>query len=570
MKRILEIVSPYTNRLVLAGLSSFVVAALNGSLAWFVGPAFDNIFVEGIKNNLWLYSVGLFVLFLIRGVFEYSQNYLMKSVGAKIARDQRNSLYSHMLSLPLSHYGSDSSGRMLSRVVNDAGILQQLMAKSVRDLFVSSGTVVFLIAVALIRRWDLALIALVVMPVAFYAVGRFGKRLRSISERAQMKVAFLTESISEGLSGVKVVKSFSKEKKESERFVNSNQDYYRELMRATRISETTTLIMDVAAGVGTGTLFYYGGHLVSSGAITSGDYLSLIVAVLMAYTPARRLVLVYNSFQQALAAIGRIDEIRAEPLEEEGTDEPGPLSESIVFDSVSFMYPNKNDYALRDINMTIKRGSVIALVGKSGAGKTTLVDLIAGFYRPTSGSILIDGLDIRRMTLRSLRGQIGIVSQEVMLFNDTVSANIAYGRPGASKDEVLEASKAAFAHEFIEALPDGYQTPIGERGVLLSGGQRQRISIARAVLKNPPILMLDEATSSLDTESEMLVQKALENLMESRTTIIIAHRLSTVRRADRIVVLEEGSIVEEGTHEELLGSADGIYKHLHSLQLIKD
>lgn len=569
MKRIFEIIRPHTNRLVLAGFSSLIVSAMNGSLAWFSGPAFDSVIGGGMKEDLWLYSSGVFVLFLVMGVFKYSQNYLMKSVGAKIVRDQRNTLFRHMLSLPLSHYGQDSSGKMLSRVVNDSGLLQELLAKNVRDLFVSSGTIVFLAAVAIARRWDLALIAFVIMPMAFYMVSRLSRKLRSISLRAQKQIAFLTESISEGLSGIKVVKSFSREGRESESFINRNQDYYRELMRAARISEGSILIMDIAAGLGIGAIFYYGGTLIVNGVITAGDFLSFVVAVLMTYTPARRLVLVYNNFQTVLAVIERMDAIRAEPLEQQGTLAPGALSDSIDFSGVSFVYPSKDNYALRDINISIKRGSVVALVGKSGAGKTTFVDLLAGFYRPTSGAVLIDGVDTREMTLKALRGQTGIVSQEVILFNDTVSANIAYGKPDATEAEVVEASKAAFAHEFITALPDGYQTTIGERGIKLSGGERQRISIARAVLKNPPILILDEATSSLDTQSEMLVQKALENLMENRTTIIVAHRLSTVRNADRIVVLDEGKVVEEGTHGELLETG-GHYKRFYSLQMIQD
>jgi subfamily B ATP-binding cassette protein MsbA len=579
MKRLFELVIPHWRRIVLAGIFSVLVSLLNGSFAWIVKPVVDDIFVESNKSYLALISAAVAMAFLMRGVFAFFQNYLMNSVGAKIVRDIRNKLYNHMVYLPLSRHESDTTGSMMSRLINDASLLQQLLAFRIRDLFVSSCTIVVLTGVAMYRRFDLTLIALAVTPFAFYVVGKLGQKLKRVTLRAQKKIAWMTESLSEGLTGIKVIKSFSMEDNETERFKGRTHDYYREYMRSIRISELTLLVMEVMAGVGVAFIIIYGGNLVADRSMTSGDFFSFLAAILLIYTPAKRLAQVNNGLQQARAYVDRIDMILESPREAEGRNELKGFARDIVFKDVSFKYDGREDYALSDINLKMNKGEVVALVGRSGSGKTTLADLIARFYKPQSGAVLIDGVDIRELTAASLRSRIGVVSQEVFLFNDTVKANIAYSNSEDIVDEdVSRAASAAYAHEFISQLPEGYDTPIGEGGALLSGGQKQRISIARAIFMNPPILILDEATSSLDAQSERMVQKALDRLLDDapeegqsseKTVIVIAHRLSTIRRADRIIVLDKGRIMEAGRHEELL-AAGGPYSSLYKEQGPRD
>lgn len=565
MKKIFAVVLPHWRRIAIAAVCSFIVSGANGSIAWLVRPAVDGIFIAGDRTYLFMLAMSVLVIFILRGAFTYLQNYFMRSSGVRIARDIRNKLYGHLLYLPMSYYSRSSTGAMMSRVLNDAAVIQELLAYTVRDFFVQTGTIVALVTVALYMRWDLTLIALVVLPAAFFFASRLGKRLKNVSKRAQEKISVITEALSEGLSGVKVIKSFSMEDAESGKFAASNQDYYRELMRSTRIFEASSLIMEFTGGIGIAFVLFYGSSLVLGKTISAGQFFSFIAAILMIYTPAKRLTQVNNALHQASATIDRINDVLAEPREQDGDVEAGDV-QTVALEDVSFRYEGKDEDALSGVTLRVAHGEVIALVGRSGAGKTTLVDLIAGFYKPASGAIYLNGTDLSRVTKKSLRSKIGIVGQDVILFNDTVRANIAYGRPDASLEDVMTASKAAYAHDFIMKLPLGYDTPIGQRGVRLSGGERQRLSIARAIFKNPPILILDEATSALDTESEMIVQKALDALMASpRTVFVIAHRLSTIRRATRVVVLEKGTIVESGTHDELM-ALGGAYRGLYSLQ----
>ncbi len=565
MKKVFKVIRPYRRRIAVAGLCSLVVSGTNGSIAWLVKPAVDRVLIAGDRQWMALVALSIFVVFVFRGVFSYIQNYLMKSVGAKLARDMRNGLYSHMLHLPMSHFAKDPTGAMLSMTINDIALLQDLLAYKVRDFLLETGTVVALIGVAFYMRWDLTLIALTVLPLAFYFTGRLGKRLKKVARRAQEKISGITESISEGLSGVKVIKSFTAEEVEARRFGEKSHDHYRELMRSTRIYEATTLIMDFTAGFGIAFVLWYGSSLVIGHTITAGEFFAFLTAVLMIYTPAKRLTNVNNALQQAKASLERIDGLLGKEREPDGTREIKDIDE-IVFEGVSFRYEGKEEDALSGLSLAVKKGEVLAIAGRSGSGKTTLVDLIAGFYSPAKGSILINGIDIRDISKRSLRSLIGIVSQEVVLFNDTVRANIAFGRPDAAEAEIIGAAKATYAHDFITDLPEGYDTPIGEGGIRLSGGQRQRLSIARAILRNPPLLILDEATSALDTQSELLVRKALDNLMrDDRTTLIISHRPSTIKRATRIMVLDRARLIESGSHKELM-DAGGLYSRLYNLQ----
>lgn len=570
--RILEIVKPHWRRLTLAGLCSAMLSALNGALAWMVKPMVDEVFVGKDPIFLIYVSIAIVLLFFFRGAFNYLQNYLMSSIGTKIVRDVRNMLFAHMIRLPMTHYGTNSSAAMLSRVINDAGMLQRFLVQRVKDLFVSVGTIVVLTCVAFYRRWDLTLIALVVLPFSFYLVGRIGKKLKIVSARAQKQIARLTEILSEGLIALRVIKAFSMEKTEIDRFESKSHTYYREQMRGTRLEEATSFIMEFVAGIGIGLIVLYGGRLITEHIMTTGDFFSFIAAILMIYTPAKRLAEASNAFRRAEAYITRIDDVLGRQQELEGTIDMPPIQRDIEFDNVTFRYESRDTNALDGVSLKVDKGEVIALVGRSGSGKTTLVDLIAKFYIPQHGKIKIDGVDINDLTLKSLRSQIGIVSQNVMLFNDTISANIAYGRSSAREEDIISAAKDAYAHEFIVGLPNGYDTLIGEGGVMLSGGQRQRISIARAVLNDPPILILDEATSALDTQSELMVQKALDRLIldgtatsRRKTIFIIAHRLSTIKMANRIVVLDRSRVIEIGTHAELMAKA-GMYKRLYDLQ----
>jgi subfamily B ATP-binding cassette protein MsbA len=564
-KKIFNLVKPYWPRVALSGIISIIISGLNASIAWLVKPAMDDVLIKKNITLLVLLAGTILVIFVLKGIFTFFEEYLMRSAAQKMVMHLRNRLYAHILDLPLEYLGKNSSGKLISNVINDISVLQNVVSLTLKDLFIESATVLALIGVALWRRWDLTLIAIFVLPAAFYGVGKLSRRMRRISKRAQEKIASITEFLSESFAGIKMIKTFCKENDEIERFRKKNKDFYRENMRATRVSEFAALVMEVVGGIGIAFVMWYGGWLVIRNTITVGDFFSFLTAIFLIYTPAKRLAGVNIGIQQAGPPYDRVENLLLAPKERDGTDVLKPIIREIEFRNVSFIYPSSRNKALNNINFKVKKGEIIAVVGKSGGGKTTLVNLLPRFYIPTEGEIYIDGVDISNVTFKSLRSQFGIVSQEIILFSDTVMANIEYGKPDASESEIIMASKAAYAHDFIMELPQGYDTMIGERGMRLSGGQRQMLSIARAILKNPPVLILDEATSSLDTSSEMMVQKAIENLMGTRTTFVIAHRLSTIKRADRILVLDKGRILDSGTHKELY-SRGGIYKNLYDLQ----
>jgi subfamily B ATP-binding cassette protein MsbA len=564
-KTLLHLVKPYWKRVALAGLISLIISGINASIAWLVKPALDDVLVKKDLALIILLPLGIFLIFTFKGMFTFFHEYLMRSASQKMVMKLRNRLYSHIIHLPVSCFGRHSSGSLMSRVVNDTNALESVVSLTIKDLLIESTTLLALAGVAIWRRWDLALIAFVILPFAFYGAGKLGKRLKQISKRTQIKISMITEILQESFTGIRVIKAFSTEPREENRFDHNSKDFYRENMRSVRVAEFVSLIMEVVAGIGIAFVIWYGGNLIVTDAMTIGDFFSFLTAIFLLYTPAKRLAKVNNGIQKARAPLQRIFALLEIETEKDGVKIKEGFDSSINYKGVSFAYPTSKGKALNDINLSIRKGELIAIVGKSGGGKTTLINMLPRFYMPDDGHIEIDGIDISEITLTSLRALLGIVSQDVILFNETVLHNIKYGKFDATREEVIEAAKAAYADEFIRVFPDEYDTFIGERGLRLSGGQRQRLSIARAILRNPPVLILDEATSSLDTASEMMIQSALEKLMESRTTIVIAHRLSTVRKADRIVVMDKGRIKETGTHEELLDK-EGLYNELYQLQ----
>jgi subfamily B ATP-binding cassette protein MsbA len=561
-----QLSKPYIWILIAALLCGLVLSGINGAIAWATKPVLDSIFVKKSAGFLILLPFGIIILFLMRGVFSYLTNYLMISIGAKIVKLLRQGIYDKLLTLPISFYNKTSSGSVVSKVLNDVGMLNQIVAYTVKDFFVEGGTVIVLAIVAILRRWDLALLSFILIPLIVYSIGKFGKRMKKTSMNTRKLISKVTAILHESLQGIKIIKAFTMEKEMAHRQEKALAEHYRNVMRETRINEFSSLLAEVFGGIGVAIILFYGGHLVISEKISAGDFFSFIVAILMIYTPLKRLSKTHNNFQQIRTVIERIKEIVLVEPERHGRIEK-KIEGQIVFDNVSFQYPSAEGYVLKSVNLEIRRGELIALVGYSGAGKSTLADLVAGFWYPAEGAILIDGVNIKDLSLKSLRKGLGVVTQDIILFDDTIRANILFGRPTATDTEVIEAAKAAYAHEFIMELPEGYEAKIGERGVKLSGGQKQRIAIARAILRNSAILVLDEATSSLDVESEQKVQKALERLMAGRTTIVIAHRLSTVKNATRIVVMHKGRIIQQGSHEDLLLQS-GLYQELYNMQFV--
>lgn len=561
----MRLVKPYWKRVALAGIISLFISGINASMAWLVKPALDDVLVKKDIDLIIFLPIGILLILVLRGVFTFCHEYLMRSASQKMVMDLRNRTYGHIMRLPVSYFSKNSSGSMMSKVVNDTNAVEAVVSLAVKDLLIESATIIGLAGVAFYRKWDLALIAFLVLPGAFYGATRLGKRLKLISKRTQEKISIITEILQESFTGIKIIKAFSMEPREEERFRKNNKDYYRENMRTVRVSEFVALLMEVVAGLGIAFVIWYGGKLIVDDVMTIGDFFSFLTAIFLLYTPAKRLAKVNNGIQRARAPLERIFDVLSKEREVEGNIEKETFEDEILYKNISFRYPSARQRALDNVSLKIKKGEMVAIVGKSGGGKTTLINMLPRFYNPDEGAIFIDGIDISDLTFKSLRSMLGIVSQEIVLFNDTILENIKYGKPGGSREEVIEAAKAAYADDFIKEFPEGYDTMIGERGLRLSGGQRQRLSIARAVLRNPPVLVLDEATSSLDTASEMIIQNALEKLMEHRTTIVIAHRLSTVRKADRILVMGKGRIIETGTHDELLEQS-GVYRKLYDLQ----
>jgi len=566
--RLFRYLKPYRIRLGAAFLCAGLVAAFSGAYAWLVKPVLDEIFINKNESLLLMLPLALFVVSVLKSVFNYGQNYLMNYVGSQVITDVRQELFGKLIRLPVPYHDVNTSGRLVSRVVNDVTMMANAVAGVLKDIFQQGLTFLAMMGVIFYQNWRLGGLSVIVIPLAVFTMVRMGKRLRALAASGQERMGDMASTLQETLSGIRMVKAYGREESEAARFQQSNRSFLSTTMKAIQVSSLGSSHMEVIGVVGVAAIIWYGGFLVINGSMTPGEFFSFLTAMFMAYAPIRKLSGSNNQIQQALAASERVFavlDLKTEQDAEKGRLELSRIAQSVTFDDVTFHYESQSVPALNDINLTIRAGEMVALVGSSGSGKTTLVNLIPRFYEPTAGRILIDGVDIQSYTLRSLRSQIGMVSQDVVLFDDSIRNNIAFGREDTIDEDIIQAARLAYAHDFVERLPQGYQTVVGEKGVKLSGGERQRLAIARAILRDPPLLILDEATSALDTESERVVQLALANLMRNRTTVVIAHRLSTIQRADRIMVLARGSIVEVGTHNELLRRG-GQYQRLHAMQ----
>ena len=543
-----------------------------GQRGWFidhVDRAYNAVhhWWSGNPGEKWkrVLSVLLFV-FVVRAFTAFFSEYAFQKVGLSTVRDLRNELYERIIQQSHRFFSERSTGEMVSRVVSDADAIQAAVSTRMGDLFEESITLIALIVYVFISNTELAMISLIVAPVIIFPVVHFGKRLRGTTHRSQERMADIATLLEETIRGVRIVKAFTMEPFEIGRFRQATQRHLKSTLKAQKIQALTSPVLEMLAGLMMMLLFLYAHRRIAAGTMTVGQFLSFLAALAAMYAPIKKLNKVNLSVNTALSAAERV--FRMLDVDNEVKEKPGAIELTAVgrgirYENVSFAY--NNDPVLRNVELPIAPGEIVAVVGSSGAGKSTLVNLLPRFYDVSGGRVTVDGKDVRDVTLKSLRGLMGFVTQEVILFNDTVRNNIAYGRGDVDEMRVIAAAKAANAHEFIMATPNGYDTQIGEAGVLLSGGQRQRIAIARALFKDPPILVLDEATSALDTESERLVQQALNNLMRGRTTLVIAHRLSTIRSAHKIVVLDKGAIAEAGRHEDLL-EARGIYRKLHDMQ----
>lgn len=565
--RILKFIRPYLGRLIAAGFCTVMTAAANLYVPWIVRDVIDKVFQNKDSDLLNLISLGIVVIFFARGIFYYGQSYLMNYVGESIVIDVRGIVYRKLMTLSTHFFDTNKLGTIMSYVTNDVAALQGAMVANSIEIITETSVLIGSVGAMVYLDWKLTLFTFCTFPVVLFFMDFFGKKIRKSGHRIQQATADITSILQETLAATRVVKSFVREPYEIARFDQQNKANFYANMKSAKLMGTLSPVIEFIAALGVTAIIWFGGRSVIGGDITAGSLVAFLVYAINISNPIKRIARVLGSIQKALAAAERVfyimDLTDTIPQKPDAITLPS-VEGNVEFRHVSFAY-NKGETILHDVSFSAKPGQAIALVGPSGAGKSTVASLLPRFYDVTEGAIFVDGHDVRDVTLASLREQVGIVPQETNLFNDTVYNNILYGRLDATRDEVIAAAKAANADEFIQQLPKGYDTQLGDRGVNISGGQRQRISIARAILKNPRILILDEATSALDTESERIVQEALDRLMVGRTSFVIAHRLSTIQNAAKIIVLDKGFIVEEGTHQQLMAK-HGLYAHLHDIQ----
>ncbi len=567
IRRLSAYFKPYWLHIAFSFACMAVVGSVAGATAWLVQPVLDDIFIQHDAWKLKMLPLAILALYAIKGVCRYLQSYLMRWVGEVVVLHMRDDLMASLQYRELAFFEKNTTGALMARVTNDVGMMHRAIPDAIQ-LARQAITVVGLLAVLVFRDPRLAALALVVLPLAAYPIRRISVLLRRYAKKSQERVGDLSNVLQESFSGIEVVKAFGCEDRQRDRFHAEGERLRRVRLKTARLNEVTAPFMEFLGALGGALIIWYGGSRVLAGTTTPGEFFSFLTALFMMYDPLKRAARMNNSLQQALAAAERVFGVMDEPRppceRDDGEELTGPV-ERVAFDDVRFAYDPDQEEVLRGVSFEARRGELVALVGPSGAGKSTVLKLLPRFYDPTAGAVRINGTDIRTFSVRSVRRAIAVVTQDTYLFNDTVRENLRVGRPDATDAEVEAAARAANAHGFILELPDGYDTVVGERGDLLSGGQKQRLAIARAILKAAPILILDEATSALDSESEGEVQAALEELIRDRTTFVIAHRLSTVRHADQILVLRDGRVVERGTHDELLARG-GEYARLCALQ----